>query len=287
MPKLANRSLQICMAALLLGMFSIGARAQIPPKKPRASTMAAIAAQAAIPLDRYHTKIAVVFDFTSADSAVDMTRLGAKLAADFRTELDKTRHGFHIMDTPSAAAWMNAHQMIAADAQIESAARAMVRETEADSWVVGLIALAGDGVNLTLNSFHRTGDRSSNSDTFEAYLPLTADMRALIDRTFTDEPSSIPTAGTNGITSPSCLYCPAAQYTDDATIGKIQGTTTLIVTVGADGRARDFRVVKHLPFGLSESAIENVKQWKFAPAKDRDGNPVAVRQTIEVQFHLY
>jgi TonB family protein len=57
--------------------------------------------------------------------------------------------------------------------------------------------------------------------------------------------------------------------------------------VTEDGRAADIKVVKRAPFGLANAAVETIQQWKFEPAKDPDGRPVAVRQMIEVTFHLY
>jgi TonB family protein len=66
-----------------------------------------------------------------------------------------------------------------------------------------------------------------------------------------------------------------------------QGTVVLSVVVGVDRKAHNVIVVKPLPDGLRQKAIEVVESWQFKPAKGPDGNPAAVRQTIEVTFHLY
>jgi periplasmic protein TonB len=60
----------------------------------------------------------------------------------------------------------------------------------------------------------------------------------------------------------------------------------LWLVVGADGLPREIKVQRTLGLGLDEKAIEAVKQWKFKPAM-KDGNPVAVRISVEVNFHLY
>lgn len=99
--------------------------------------------------------------------------------------------------------------------------------------------------------------------------------------------SDLPVPGKNGYTFPTCAYCPQAQYNDIAVRNHRQGTVVRTVVVGADGKAHDIGVIKALPDGLTLTAIEAVETWRFNPARGSDGNPAAVRQKIEVTFHLY
>jgi outer membrane biosynthesis protein TonB len=55
--------------------------------------------------------------------------------------------------------------------------------------------------------------------------------------------------------------------------------------VGIDGEAHDVRILKTVPNGLTEKAIEAVLSWKFKPATGRDGAPVESKITAEVVFH--
>jgi TonB family protein len=96
-----------------------------------------------------------------------------------------------------------------------------------------------------------------------------------------------PSAGTESYGYPTCVYCPQAQYSDEAVKSKYQGTVFLVVTITADGKATDIKVAKGVGLGLDEKAIEAVRSWRFRPAAGPDGRPAAVRQTIEVTFHLY
>ena len=86
---------------------------------------------------------------------------------------------------------------------------------------------------------------------------------------------------------PACIYCPQAQYSDEAVKAKYQGTVTLVAIITAEGKATDIQVLKGLGLGLDEKAIEAVRTWRFRPAAGPNGRPAPVRQTIEVTFHLY
>jgi len=94
-------------------------------------------------------------------------------------------------------------------------------------------------------------------------------------------------AGTGGYGYPACIYCPQAQYSDEAVKAKYQGTVTLVAIITAEGKATDIQVLKGLGLGLDEKAIEAVRTWRFRPAAGPNGRPAPVRQTIEVTFHLY
>ena len=86
------------------------------------------------------------------------------------------------------------------------------------------------------------------------------------------------------MSAPRILYSPDPDYSEEARKAKYQGTVTLWMVVGPDGRSRDVRVARSL--GLDEKAIAAVKQWKFEPAM-KDGRPVAVQINVEVNFRLY
>jgi TonB family protein len=87
------------------------------------------------------------------------------------------------------------------------------------------------------------------------------------------------------VTMPSVIYKVDPEYTEEAHSARIEGTVVLSVVVGAEGLAHDISIVKSLNPGLDRSAAVNIQQWRFAPAT-RNGEPVAVRATIEVNFRL-
>ena len=92
---------------------------------------------------------------------------------------------------------------------------------------------------------------------------------------------------TAGVIAPGCAYCPYPTYTDEARRGKVQGSVTLEVLVGKDGRAHAIRIVKGIGFGLDERAVETVQGWKFTPARDGANRLVAAWVTVEAIFRLF
>jgi len=88
-----------------------------------------------------------------------------------------------------------------------------------------------------------------------------------------------------GVTAPSLLYKVEPEYSEAARKAKYQGTVLLYVEVDPSGRATNIRVARSLGLGLDEKAIEAVKKWKFVPGR-KDGRPVTVAATIEVNFRL-
>jgi len=89
-----------------------------------------------------------------------------------------------------------------------------------------------------------------------------------------------------GVSPPRPIYQPDPEYSEEARKAKYQGVCVLWMIVGPDGRPRDIRVSRSLGLGLDEKAIEAVKTWKFEPAM-KDGRPVAVEISVQVDFHLY
>jgi TonB family protein len=93
-------------------------------------------------------------------------------------------------------------------------------------------------------------------------------------------------AGKDGVGFASCLSCPDPAYSAEARKAKVEGVVLLEAVVHPNGRATDIKVIKTLPYGLENKAIEAVKKWRFKPARGPDGKPVAVITPVEVTFRL-
>lgn len=90
----------------------------------------------------------------------------------------------------------------------------------------------------------------------------------------------------DGVEPPKLLSKMEPQYSDEARAAKIQGTVTLYAEVSAEGMPQNVRVTRPLGLGLDEQAVRAVQQWRFEPGT-KDGAPVTVAATIEVNFRLY
>lgn len=99
-------------------------------------------------------------------------------------------------------------------------------------------------------------------------------------------PPGIFPAGRQGVTTPQVIFNPEPSFSDEARKAKSQGIVLLLLVVGKDGHPYDIRVGRSLGMGLDEKAIEAVNRWRFRPAT-LNGQPVATRIAVQVDFHLY
>ena len=88
-----------------------------------------------------------------------------------------------------------------------------------------------------------------------------------------------------GVSAPVALNNVQAQFSEEAREAKYGGICLLSLIVDTQGMPRNIRVVRSLGKGLDEKAIEAVSQYRFKPAM-KDGVPVPVKITVEVNFHL-
>jgi TonB family protein len=88
------------------------------------------------------------------------------------------------------------------------------------------------------------------------------------------------------VSAPRGTYMPNPAFSEEARVAKYQGTMTLSVVVDPSGTASNVAIATPLGLGLDEKAVEQVRAWKFEPAM-KDGQPVAVKVMVEVDFHLY
>jgi TonB family protein len=77
-------------------------------------------------------------------------------------------------------------------------------------------------------------------------------------------------------------------YTPEAMRNRIQGRVRLQGVVERDGTISGITVIQSLDsqFGLDQSAVDALKQWRFQPGTLVDGTPVRVLVNVELTFTL-
>lgn len=88
------------------------------------------------------------------------------------------------------------------------------------------------------------------------------------------------------VLAPQLIRRVEPDYPPEAKAYRVSGVVIVEATIDETGAVRRTRVVKGLPFGLSESATQAVRQWRFKPAT-MDGEPVSVVHNVSVEFNLH
>ena len=101
-----------------------------------------------------------------------------------------------------------------------------------------------------------------------------------------DDPESIKAYQTKEVdTRAEILVRPEPKYTPEARQVGVQGVVILKLLLAADGHLDRIRVVRRLPYGLTESAIHAACGIKFNPAL-KDGQKVSEWFNMEYGFSL-
>jgi TonB family protein len=85
------------------------------------------------------------------------------------------------------------------------------------------------------------------------------------------------------INVPAVIRRVAALYTEEAKAAGAAGSVVVELLIDKSGFVREATVVQPMGHGLSESAVEAVKQWQFAPAL-YEGVPVEVAYEVAIDF---
>jgi TonB family protein len=82
---------------------------------------------------------------------------------------------------------------------------------------------------------------------------------------------------------PKITYKEPARYTDAARAARLSGMVLLSAIFRSDGTLTGIHVIRGMPAGLTESAIQAAQSIRFTPAL-KDGRPVSVRVNLEFSF---
>jgi TonB family protein len=88
------------------------------------------------------------------------------------------------------------------------------------------------------------------------------------------------------VAGPRVLKQVDPEFSEASRKAKYQGTMEVSLVVDRSGSVQNIRITSPLGMGLDEKKVEAVRQWKFQPGM-KDGEPVAVKIAVEMDFHLY
>jgi TonB family protein len=269
------------LALCLVLATGAGARAQTP--------MEIAAAQLAGPILHSRQKTVAVFDFSGPGNKV--TELGGKLADDFSAAIAKASGEIQVKDR-STIEEKRRENFYAPDIVLDPpSVLVFANELGAKAFVIGEMS-EGQGNTLSIDLRVYRASNGKGISGIRVSFPLTKEMTELLGKNISifnlpADFSNFPKGGVAGYSAPTCVYCPRADYSPEATRERLQGVVELGAIVGADGLIKELAVLKGLPGGLNASAIQAVKGWRLKPATGPDGKPCAVRQVIEVEFRLF
>jgi protein TonB len=87
------------------------------------------------------------------------------------------------------------------------------------------------------------------------------------------------------VKAPVATHRPEPRYTDTARKAHLTGVVIVEATIDKNGNVDRVKVLKGLDLGLSQQAVEAVKQWKFRPGT-LNGEPVDVLFNLTVNFTM-
>lgn len=87
------------------------------------------------------------------------------------------------------------------------------------------------------------------------------------------------------VRGPVRIYGPDPRYTEEARKSRIQGMVILRAVIDEEGDVVAAQVVKGLPLGLTESALDTIRTWKYQPAM-QGNRPVPVYLNLLINFRL-
>jgi TonB family protein len=89
-----------------------------------------------------------------------------------------------------------------------------------------------------------------------------------------------------GMIEPTLVQRVDPKYPEEARVEKVEGVVVLDAVVDTEGKVTETTPVKDPDARLTKAATEAVLQWRFEPARDAKGKPIAVVYTVTVAFKL-
>lgn len=218
--------------------------------------------------------------------------LGMELADQFSHELAMQQNSIRVIDRSQLHADFELQRIPGALLDSEKAMRWLGKAVGATSILTGTIEESGSSLRVKVRLLSSWTDKRGPEESFAfSYSGPASELNrmeafaAQLPTTDVSSDSSIRRAGVNGVTPPTCIYCPNPSSTNPARQAKFSGSAVMEVVVSAEGRTVQTWIVRGLPYGLNQASTDAVRTWKFKPPT-LNGKPVTARVNVEVSFNL-
>jgi TonB family protein len=215
----------------------------------------------------------------------------AKFEASLRANLEKMVSGAHFAKRENVINILEGRGFIALDAYFPDVLKAVATSAGADILVTDTLEWQSDGYDLTSEVYDAVQGRKL--DLFRAKIARPEADPASEPLVYKDPESGASMIIFRGkqprapvVESPVCDRCPNPSYTQEAQADRIQGRVLLQATITELGAVDHVGVIDGLAGGLTDQALETVRNWRFKPAVGKDGKPFATRMPLEVTFRL-
>jgi periplasmic protein TonB len=241
--------------------------------------------------------LVLVVDFVEPHR--DLSVLGADLARQFFQSLQAHAKRFTFADRDEYLRQLAADKLTAEAYENPNTLKCYAPAHDAAFVVMGELSVLPDAIGVTLKTLRMKG--ATLIFERQVSLPITSAIQQLLtqrseiagasnsNRSEMVFPSHarVPNGSAKGYSMPACIYCPYTSFPQAAVAAKAQGTVILNVRVSAEGRPLELSLLRGLPCGLNDAAIETVSRWKFRPATGPDGLPAEAGVEVQVTFRLY
>jgi TonB family protein len=228
-------------------------------------------------LEKAQIHTVIVSDFVRDESRVSLQ--GVLLADRFWFALLQSQRGFRTLNRDLLRARVYNHPDDATRKDEREAANA----AGAEVLVTGKIDQDATTLFITITASNVSSGKQLEQR--RVSLPRTRPLDELAVESIRPK-GPIYLLGQNGVSTPSCLYCPTPHYSEQALKHKIEGTAVIEAIIDPSGRAQRVWEVSGLSDGLTEQALDIVRQWHFKPAQVPNGDAVTVMAPVDVAFRL-
>ena len=113
-----------------------------------------------------------------------------------------------------------------------------------------------------------------------------ADVKSQAKKDDAKTPESDPVYEPGGdVKPPKLVHYVEPAFSSASKEAFVEGTVKIASIIGIEGRATESCVVRGLNSEEDQTAIDAITKWRFDPGT-KNGKPVRVKVTVEVDFHL-